>query len=124
MHPSVKSNSLGACPVCGMALIKVEQKEKSHEGHKGNFVKLDRRQQTLAGIETDTVKSKIILPTSTILGMVAIDEEQIITISSRVKGRIEKLYIKTSGEYLRKGNPVYGIYSEQLFAEARQRHDH
>lgn len=120
MHPSVKSNSPGACPVCGMALIKVQQKEKNHEGHKGNFITLDKRQQRLAGIETDTVKFKTIFPTSTILGTVAIDEEQVTTISSRVKGRIEKLYIKTSGEYLRKGNPVYSIYSEQLFADEKE----
>lgn len=120
MHPSVRSNSPGTCPVCGMALIKAEKKEKSHEGHKGNFITLDRRQQMLAGIETDTVKYNTIIPTSTILGTVAIDEEQVATISSRVKGRIDKLYIKTSGEYLRKGNPVYSIYSEQLFADEKE----
>ena len=84
MHPSVKSNSPGACPVCGMALIKVQQKEKNPVGNKGNFITLDIRQQKLAGIETDTVKFKTIFPTSTILGTVAIDEEQVTTISSRV----------------------------------------
>lgn len=120
MHPSVKSNTPGSCPVCNMSLVKVEQKEKSHEGHKGNFITLDNRQQILAGIETDTVKNKIIIPASTILGTVAIDEEQVTTISSRVKGRIDKLYIKTSGEYLRKGNPVYGIYSEELFSDEKE----
>lgn len=120
MHPSVVSNSPGSCPVCNMSLIKVEKKKKSHAGHKGNFVTLDKRQQMLAGIKTDTVKFKTIIPTSTILGTVAINEEQVTTISSRVKGRIDKLYIKTSGEYIRKGNPVYGIYSEQLFADEKE----
>lgn len=120
MHPSVKSNTPGSCPVCNMSLVKVEQKEKSHEGHKGNFITLDNRQQLLAGIETDTVKNKIIIPASTILGTVAIDEEQVTTISSRIKGRIDKLYIKTSGEYLRKDNPVYGIYSEVLFSDQKE----
>jgi len=120
MHPSVISSTPGSCPVCNMSLIKVEKKAKSHEGHKGNFITLDKRQQLLAGIETDTVKFKTIIPASTILGTVAIDEEQVTTISSRVKGRIDKLYIKTSGEYLRKGNPVYSIYSEQLFADEKE----
>lgn len=120
MHPTVQSNASGACPVCNMSLIKVEKKEKSHEGHKGNFITLDNRQQLLAGIETDTVKFNTILPASTILGTVSIDEEQVTTISSRVKGRIDKLYIKTSGEYLRKGNPVYSIYSEELLAEEKE----
>lgn len=120
MHPTVVSNAPGACPVCNMSLIRVEKKEKSHEGHKGNFITLDKRQQLLAGIEIDTVKFNTILPASTILGTVSIDEEQVTTISSRVKGRIDKLYIKTSGEYLRKGNPVYSIYSEELLAEEKE----
>lgn len=120
MHPSIKSNSPGACPICGMALVKINQKGKTHEGHKGNFIILDLRQQKLAGIETDTVKFKTILPTSTILGTVAIDEEQVTTISSRVKGRIDKLYTKTTGGYIRVGNPVYSIYSEQLFADEKE----
>lgn len=120
MHPTVQSHTPGVCPVCNMSLIKVEKKEKSHEGHKDNFITLDNRQQLLAGIETDTVKFNTILPVSTILGTVSIDEEQVTTISSRVKGRIDKLYVKTSGEYLRKGNPVYAIYSEELLAEEKE----
>lgn len=120
MHPSVVSSTPGACPVCNMSLIKVEQKKKTQAGQKGNFVTLEKRQQTLAGIETDTVKFKTIIPASTILGTVAVDEEQVTTISSRVKGRIDKLYIKASGEYIRKGNPLYSIYSEELFADEKE----
>lgn len=120
MHPSVQSNSPGACPVCNMSLIKVEKTKKPDEKHKGNFITLDKRQQQLAGIEIDTAKLSIIVPTSTILGTIAVDEEQVTSISSRVKGRIDKLFVKSSGEYLRKGNPVYGIYSEELFADEKE----
>lgn len=115
MHPSVKSNSSGSCPVCNMSLIKVEKQQ--HTQTKGNFITIEKQRQLLAGIKTDTVKYETIIPASAILGTVGIDEEQVSTISSRVKGRLDKLYIKTSGEYIRKGNPVYGIYSEQLFAD-------
>lgn len=120
MHPSVQSNSPGACPVCNMSLIKVEKTKKQDEKHKGNFITLDKRRQQLAGIEIDTAKISNIVPTSTILGTVAVDEEQVTSISSRVKGRIDKLFVKSSGEYLRKGNPVYGIYSEELFADEKE----
>lgn len=120
MHPSVISPAPGACPVCNMSLIKVEKKEISHEGQKGNFITLDKRQQLLAGIETDTVNFKVIISASTILGKVAIDEEQVTIISSRVNGRIDKLYVKSSGEYVKKGNPIYSIYSEQLVAEEKE----
>jgi Cu(I)/Ag(I) efflux system membrane fusion protein len=120
MHPTVKSNSPGSCPVCNMSLIKVEGQNNEHAQQEGNFITIEKQQQQLAGIKTDTVKFQTIIPASTILGTVAIDEEQVTTISSRVKGRIDKLYIKTSGEYIRKGNPVYAIYSEQLFADEKE----
>lgn len=120
MHPSVKSNSPGSCPVCNMSLIKVEKQTNEHAKQEGNFISIEKQQQQLAGIKTDTVKFQTIVAVSTILGTVAIDEEQVTTISSRVKGRIDKLYIKTSGEYIRKGNPVYAIYSEQLFADEKE----
>lgn len=120
MHPTVKSNSAGSCPVCNMSLIKVEKQNREHTKQEGNFITIEKRQQQLAGIKTDTVKFQTIVTASTILGTVAIDEEQVTTISSRVKGRIDKLYIKTSGEYIRKGNPVYAIYSEQLFADENE----
>lgn len=120
MHPTVKSNSPGSCPVCNMSLIKVEKQNNEHAQQEGNFITIEKQQQQLAGIKTDTVKFQTIISASTILGTVAIDEEQVTTISSRVKGRIDKLYIKTSGEYIRKGNPVYTIYSEQLFADEKE----
>jgi Cu(I)/Ag(I) efflux system membrane fusion protein len=120
MHPTVKSNSPGSCPVCNMSLIKVEKQNNEHAQQEGNFITIEKQQQQLAGIKTDTVKFQTIIPASTILGTVAIDEKQVTTISSRVKGRIDKLYIKTSGEYIRKGNPVYAIYSEQLFADEKE----
>jgi len=120
MHPTVISSTPGACPVCNMSLIKVEKKANLHEGHKGNFIVIEKQQQYLAGIKTDTVNFKTIIPASTMLGTVAIDEGLVRIISSRVKGRIDKLYIKTSGEYIRRGNPVYSIYSEQLFADEKE----
>ena len=120
MHPTVKSNSPGSCPVCNMSLIKVEGQNNEHAQQEGNFITIEKQQQQLAGIKTDTVKFQNIFSSSTILGTVAIDEEQVTTISSRVKGRLDKLYIKTSGEYIRKGNPVYAIYSEQLFADEKE----
>lgn len=120
MHPSVQSNSPGACPVCNMSLIKVEKTEKSHEGHEGNFITLTSRQQLLAGIETDTAKYQTIIPGVTILGTVAIDEEQVTSINSRVDGRIDKLFVKAEGGFIRKGAPLYGIYSEELLADERE----
>lgn len=120
MHPSVVSSTPGACPVCNMSLIKVEKKENQHANQEGNFITIDKRQQELAGIKTDTVKARNITSASSIIGTVAIDEDQVKIISSRVKGRIDKLFIKTTGVYLKNGSPLYSIYSEQLQADGKE----
>jgi len=120
MHPSVVSSTPGACPVCNMSLIKVEKKENKHAGQQGNFITIDNRQQELAGIKTDTVRVRNISSASSTIGTVAIDEEQVKTISSRVKGRIDRLFIKTTGAYVKSGSPIYSIYSEQLQSEEKE----
>lgn len=120
MHPSVVSTTPGSCPVCNMSLIKVEKKENEHAGLEGNFITIDEHLQELAGVETDTVKLRNITSASTIIGTIAIDEEQVKTISSRVKGRIDKLFVKSTGAYLKIGSPVYSIYSEQLQADEKE----
>lgn len=120
MHPSVVSSTPGSCPVCNMSLIKVEKKENEHAGQEGNFITIDKHQQKLAGIETDTVRVRNITSASTIIGTVAIDEEQVKTISSRAKGRIDKLFVKSTGVYLKSGSPLYSIYSEQLQADEKE----
>ena len=95
-----------------MSLIKVEKKENEHAGLEGNFITIDKHQQELAGIETDTVRLRNITSASTIIGTIAIDEEQVKTISSRAKGRIDKLFVNSTGAYLKIGSPLYSIYSD------------
>jgi Cu(I)/Ag(I) efflux system membrane fusion protein len=120
MHPTVVSSTPGSCPVCNMSLIKVEKKENQHEGQQGNFISIDKRKQELAGIKTDTIRLKNIASESTIIGTVAIDEEQVKTISSRAKGRIDKLFVKNTGAFIKSGVPLYSIYSEQLQADEKE----
>ena len=114
MHPTVISNEPGTCPVCNMSLVKVEPNTDNHSGMNGSFVTLDKRRQQLAGIEMDTVKLRHVMSSSTFLGTVAIDERTARNISSRVKGRIDKLFVKADGVYVKRGTALYSIYSEQL----------
>lgn len=120
MHPSVVSSTPGSCPVCNMTLIKVEKEKNEHAGKQGNFITIDKRQQELAGIKTDTVRLRNITSVSSIIGTVAIDEELVKAISSRAKGRIDKLFVKNTGAYINSGSPLYSIYSEQLQADEKE----
>jgi len=53
-------------------------------------------------------------------GVLKVDEESAYTVSSRVPGRIEKLYFKNTGETVRKGDKLYDFYSEVLISAERE----
>jgi Cu(I)/Ag(I) efflux system membrane fusion protein len=55
-----------------------------------------------------------------VTGRLVLDETQTDVISSRAGGRIEKLYIKETGQKIRKGQPLYALYSEQLLTLERE----
>ncbi len=116
MHPSVRSDKPGACPVCNMALVKVGVKKESKEDH-SNMVMLDEEKQVLAHITVDTVKTKVIKTQTTFVGKVSANENTANVITARIKGRIDRLFIRQEGEEINNGQALYSIYSEELLAD-------
>ncbi|MDO1449231.1 efflux RND transporter periplasmic adaptor subunit [Rhodocytophaga aerolata] len=111
MHPTVRSQTAGNCPICGMDLVKKEAGQ-SHE----NMIHLTERQQLLINLGTDTAGVKNMHENNLLLGTVAQDEKSVQVISARVRGRIEKLYVRNPGERINKGQLLYALYSEELLA--------
>ena len=48
------------------------------------------------------------------VGYIQYDEDKLVHIHPRVEGWIEKLYVKTAGAPVTKGQPIYDIYSPSL----------
>lgn len=110
MHPQIIQDIPGKCPICGMEIVAV----KKSEGQLKGIVALSDQQVQLGNILTDTVgKSDISLQTI-LNATLTIDETKTVTINARISGRIEKLYFKTMGDYLHKGDRIYDLYSESL----------
>ena len=109
----------------GVQLIacSVEQKSEDHSAHttapqvssaNNNSLMLSESQIKLANITTQKVTMKPVGQTQLLNGVLAVDEENSQVISSRIRGRIEKLFSKETGKPIRKGEPLYEIYSEEL----------
>ena len=109
MHPQVIKDKPGACPICGMKLVKVTKSNASD-----NNLMLSDSQIKLANITTQKVSKKPVGQTAVINGRLTVDEQRSEVISSRAAGRVEKLYIKETGQPIRKGQPLYTLYSETL----------
>jgi YHS domain-containing protein len=70
MHPEVRSDEEGSCPICGMALTPVYEKSDS-----GDMLRLDDRAIALAGISVVQVKKQPLHRELRMVGEVAYDPE-------------------------------------------------
>jgi Cu(I)/Ag(I) efflux system membrane fusion protein len=112
MHPQVHEDHDGNCPICGMKLIKVEL--TGNDDKATDRIMLTATQLQLGGIQTDTVREENIGSDKTLTGTVTTDENTAEELSARIAGRIQQLFVRTVGEKISVGQPIYSIYSEDL----------
>lgn len=114
MHPEIVRDKPGNCPICGMTLV-----EKSSDGHKVNDIKLESllkptNEFVLSTIPVTTIKKKEEEIEVEALGSIAYDTRQVESISARVSGRVEKLYVRYRYQKINKGDRIMDIYSPEL----------
>jgi len=110
MHPQVMQDRPGNCPICGMELIPVKKNANAADG----TVQLSDQQVQLGNIALDTIGDGAIGDRMLLTGTVTVNESGSTAVSARLGGRIDRLYIKTTGEYVHKGQKLYDLYSEEL----------
>ncbi len=120
MHPQIKMDKPGKCPICGMDLIPLEEEKKEEAQSSPDEIKMTPSAIALANIETVTVKRGIPEKTVYLLGTVKPDERNIAELTARFGGRIEKLYVNFTGQNVRKGEKLATIYSPELIAAQRE----
>ena len=79
-----------------------------------NTIMLSESQIRLANITTQKATKRNVGATNVINGTLTADKQKSVGINSRAAGRIEKLFIKETGAAIRKGDPLYALYSESL----------
>jgi Cu(I)/Ag(I) efflux system membrane fusion protein len=110
MDPQVIEYKPGKCPICHMELTAV----KKSKGDKTGEIQLSDQQIQLGNIQTDTIRTGTIGDQLVLAATLNFDQMKTSAVSSRVMGRIEKLYFKNPGDYVKKGSPLYDLYSEEL----------
>lgn len=108
MHPQIVQDKPGTCPICGMDLVPITA------GGDKSEVTLSESQIELANITVQRVSVQEIGSSILLNGRLRADETQTEVVSTRVPGRIEKLFIKETGVPINQGQLIYEIYSEQL----------
>jgi membrane fusion protein, copper/silver efflux system len=122
MHPSVVSDRPGACPICGMSLVKRSTQADVSEGDIEHLeaVSLSPSQRVLANVTTVPARRRAFAHNIAAVGVIDYAEPNQATVSARFRGRIEKLYANFTGEVVQKGQPLFEMYSPDLVSAYRE----
>ncbi len=71
---------------------------------------------TTFGVTFGVVESRELDATVRSTGVVTIDEARVAQVTSKVAGFVEQLHVNTTGASVRRGQPLYELYSPQLVA--------
>jgi Cu(I)/Ag(I) efflux system membrane fusion protein len=122
MHPFIIKDKPGACPVCGMTLVKkiegaqASGKELDMLGH----VSLSPAQQVMANVATVKVDRMPLAKEIAAVGIVQYDQARQAKVTAWVAGRIDRLFVATVGAYVSKGRPVAEVYSPDLVSAQQE----
>ncbi len=124
MHPSVKMKEPGKCPICAMDLVPVrKQSGGAGEGRttesapavpEKSLFTVDPRRQQMIGVRTDAVATRRLDRTISTIGRVSLDERRITHVHTKFSGWINKVFVDYTWQHVRKGEPLFTIYSPEL----------
>lgn len=111
MHPQIRRNAPGKCPICGMELVPVKP---TPEGMR--TIQISETARNLLRIETTPVERREVTAKIRMVGKVEYDETKLANITAWVSGRLDRLYVDFTGVEVKKGEHLVYIYSEELYA--------
>ncbi|MGQ0587351.1 MAG: efflux RND transporter periplasmic adaptor subunit [Gammaproteobacteria bacterium] len=115
MHPEVRKDAPGSCPICGMALIEKSDAPAAPSAGE-TLVQIDPRMAQNLGVRTAAVTRGALAHGFDATGAVEVDERLIFAAESRAEGWVEQLNVRAVGDPVRKGQAIAGVYSPELYS--------
>jgi len=116
MHPQVIRDKPGDCPICGMSLIE-KVVDKNPADSLLDDVVLPVNESVISSIKTiNPVRDNLPLVIKA-SGIINFDTRKIKMISARFGGLIEKSYVKSIFQPIKKGQKIYEIFSPNIYTE-------
>ncbi|MCY1721085.1 efflux RND transporter periplasmic adaptor subunit [Prolixibacteraceae bacterium Z1-6] len=120
MHPQIKQDNPGDCPICGMDLIPLSSMQTEGDNVNPNEIMMSESAAKLADIQTMIVSSGSPQKSILLQGKIQEDERRISEITARFGGRIEELFVNFEGQNVQKGEKLATIYSPELVTAQRE----
>lgn len=121
MHPQIRQNEPGICPICEMDLIPLDNSLSNDDPAvlmmSEAAAKLAQIETTIVGNSQTGIKSS---GSVQVEGSIEIDESSINAQAAHVGGRIESMSVNFEGEYVKAGQKIATIYSTGLLAASEE----
>ena len=117
MHPQIRLDHPGKCPICGMELILLQNAGAKVDS---NAVVLSKEAMELANVSTSIVSHQKPIKEVRLYGKVQADERLLQNQVAHIGGRIDKLYVNFTGEAVHKGQLLALIYSPELITAQQE----
>jgi Cu(I)/Ag(I) efflux system membrane fusion protein len=121
MHPAYKSDKPGIAPDCGMKLVpRYADEVEAMKGMAAGTVMLTPEKQQLIGVRTTEVRRRRLDRTLRTSGRIEADETKIARIHVKIAGWVEKVYVDYEGKLVKKGQPLFTVYSPELVSTQQE----
>jgi membrane fusion protein, copper/silver efflux system len=117
MHPNIRQPEPGLCPICAMDLIPLDADGSSDDQ---TLYVMTEEAMAAADVRTTIVGKGFPFRELRLSGRVDVDETRQAEITARVAGRIEHLYVNTTGQQVQAGARLASIYSPELLAAQKE----
>src|SRR5579862_7574114 len=120
MHPQVVQAQPGNCPICGMKLTPIRKQEGAATALQSTALSVDPVTTQTMGIRTAVVTRGPLRRTIRTVGTIDYNETTLADVTTKFKGWVEKLYVDSTGQQVHRGEPLFEIYSPELYSAQRE----
>jgi len=122
MHPQIRQNEPGICPICEMDLIPLDNGFTNDDP---TVLQMSLEATKLAQIETSIVGGGKMMKGDAgnailVDGTIELDERSIKSQTAHVGGRLESMLINFEGDYVKAGQRIATVYSTDLLAASQE----
>lgn len=117
MHPEIIKDKPGQCPKCGMDLVEKIEDGKKNSTNGIELLLKPTNEYVIGNIKTVAPKQMEIPLEIEASGIISYDTREINSVSARVNGWVEKLYVKYQYQPVVRGQKLMDIYSKELVNE-------
>ncbi|HEY1870621.1 MAG TPA: efflux RND transporter periplasmic adaptor subunit [Chitinophagaceae bacterium] len=114
MHPQVLEHHPGNCPICGMKLVKKNMTATATNNIELESLLKPANEFVVASLPVTTPQQKSLTVPIKVYATIEYDTRAAGSISAKVSGRIEKLYLRYRYQEVAQGQKVMDIYSPEL----------